>query len=215
MATDTKKSNTTDPATEKNKAKLDKLFSECDQSTEDSTDSIAKDMPDNSIVEQLKLKVESLEKELTEQKEAYLRQQAELQNRIKRKDSEKESALKFAQEKFFKDFLLVLDSIDGALMQDSATTTVEHYQEGLSMLSGQLQSLLMQFQVEEVTPEVGSVFSPTTCEAMSMQPNEELPHNSVLVVVQKGYNYQGRLIRPARVIVSQNLKQKEQDIENS
>lgn len=213
MATDTQKSNTTDPIAEKNKAKLDKLFNESAQLTEASTDDTAKDMPDSSVVEELKLKVTSLEKELSEQKEAHLRQQAELQNRIKRKDAEKESALKFAQEKFFKDFLLVLDSIDGALMQDSATATVEHYQEGLTMLSDQLQSLLRQFQVEEVAPEVGSVFSPTTCEAMSMQPNDHMPHNSVLVVVQKGYNYQGRLIRPARVIVSQNLNQ--QDIENS
>ena len=213
MTTDTKKSSSSESSAENNKAKLNKLFNESADVTDVPQDDIAKDVPEDSSVEDLKLLVQSLKQELAEEKETHLRTQADLQNRLKRKDNDKEAALKFAQEKFFKDFLLVLDSIDGALLQDSATATVEHYQEGLSMMSNQLQSLLSQFKVEEIVPEVGSSFSPANSEAMSMQPNEQYPHNSVLLVVQKGYTYQGRLIRPARVIVSQNLDSK--DLESS
>ena len=213
MATNTKKDAPSDRATNKNKEKLSKFFEQQEQpahddTSDDTTNDTAKDVPDNTQVSDLKMKIEALEKELAEEKENDLRIQAELQNRLKRKDQEKDNALKFAQEKFFKDFLIVLDSIDGALMQDPSTMTVEQYREGLNMMSDQLTSMLGQFQVDAITPEIGSIFSPETSEAMSMQQTTEHPNNAVLVVVQKGYTYQGRLIRPARVIVSQNLEEK-------
>ena len=210
MTTDTTNSSESLDESALKREKMKKILSQSQGSSEPlKQDNVehAKDMPESGIVHDLKLQLSAVQKELQESKEQYLRDLAELQNRLRRKDQEKETSLKFAQQKFFQDFLLVLDSIDGALMQDPEGSSVQQYREGLTMMSSQIESLLQSFHLEPVVPEVGTLFSPESSEAMSMQPTTDHEHNSVLVVVQKGYRYQGRLIRPARVIVAQNLEE--------
>jgi len=132
--------------------------------------------------------------------------QANFQQTIRRKDQEKEQAVKFAQEKFFKDFLLILDSVDGALLSMRQSQN-EHSDLalGLEMMNRQLEQTLDKFGLAVVSPELGNPFDPSLAEAMSIQPNADYPNNSVLMVIQRGYTLHGRLLRPARVIVSQDL----------
>ncbi|MBF7053489.1 nucleotide exchange factor GrpE [Halomonas sp. KAO] len=156
---------------------------------------------DNPEAEVLAARVEELEQSVTEAKDQALRAAAEAQNVRRRAEQDAEKARKFALEKFVKELLPVVDSLEKALeaMADGAS---ESHREGVSMTLKLQLDVLGKFGVEVVDP-AGEPFDPQYHEAMAMVPNPELDPNSVMEVVQKGYLLNGRLVRPAMVVVSQ------------
>jgi len=156
---------------------------------------------DNPEAEVLAAKVEELEQSLAEAKDQALRTAAEAQNVRRRAEQEAEKARKFALEKFVKELLPVVDSLEKALeaMGEEAS---EAHREGVSMTLKMQLDVLGKFGVEVVEP-AGEPFDPQYHEAMAMVPNPDLEPNSVMEVVQKGYLLNGRLVRPAMVVVSQ------------
>ena len=92
-----------------------------------------------------------------------------------------------------------------ALAADEAS--VESLQEGNEATMKQLIGILQRFGVEEVDPE-GEPFDPELHEAMTMQPSGEVEPGSVITVFQKGYALNGRLLRPARVVVASDSAEK-------
>ncbi|NWN82584.1 MAG: nucleotide exchange factor GrpE [Halomonas sp.] len=156
---------------------------------------------DNPEAEMLAARVEELEQSLTEAKDQALRTAAEAQNVRRRAEQDAEKARKFALEKFVKELLPVVDSLEKALeaMADGASDT---HREGVSMTLKLQLDVLGKFGVEVVDP-AGEPFDPQYHEAMAMVPNPELDPNSVMEVIQKGYLLNGRLVRPAMVVVSQ------------
>ncbi|MBE0489663.1 MAG: nucleotide exchange factor GrpE [Halomonas sp.] len=156
---------------------------------------------DNPEAELLAARVEELEQTVAEAKDQALRAAAEAQNVRRRAEQEAEKARKFALEKFVKELLPVVDSLEKALeaMADEAT---EAHREGVSMTLKMQQDVLAKFGVEAVEP-AGEPFDPQFHEAMAMVPNPELDPNTVMEVMQKGYLLNGRLVRPAMVVVSQ------------
>ncbi|MFO7646857.1 nucleotide exchange factor GrpE [Halomonas campaniensis] len=156
---------------------------------------------DNPEAEVLAARVEELEQSVAEAKDQALRAAAEAQNVRRRAEQEAEKARKFALEKFVKELLPVVDSLEKALeaMADEAT---EAHREGVSMTLKMQQDVLAKFGVEVVEP-AGEPFDPQFHEAMAMVPNPELEPNTVMEVMQKGYLLNGRLVRPAMVVVSQ------------
>jgi molecular chaperone GrpE len=162
---------------------------------------VAAEASDNPEAEVLAAKVEELEQSLAEAKDQALRAAAEAQNVRRRAEQEAEKARKFALEKFVKELLPVVDSLEKALeaMADEAT---EAHREGVAMTLKMQRDVLAKFGVEVVEP-VGEPFDPQYHEAMAMVPNPDLEPNSVMEVVQKGYLLNGRLVRPAMVVVSQ------------
>ncbi|MFC3285604.1 nucleotide exchange factor GrpE [Litchfieldella rifensis] len=151
--------------------------------------------------EVLTARVEELEQSLAETKEQALRAAAEAQNVRRRAEQDVDKARKFALERFVKELLPVVDSLEKALdaMQEGADET---HREGVSMTLKMQLDVLNKFGVEVVEPE-GEPFDPQYHEAMAMVPNPELEPNTVMEVVQKGYLLNGRLVRPAMVVVSQ------------
>ncbi|BCB60798.1 MULTISPECIES: nucleotide exchange factor GrpE [Halomonadaceae] len=149
----------------------------------------------------LAAQVEELEQSLAEAKDQALRAAAEAQNVRRRAEQEAEKARKFALEKFVKELLPVVDSLEKALesMQDDAS---EAHREGVSMTLKMQLDVLNKFGVESIEPQ-GEPFDPQVHEAMAMVPNPELDPNTVMDVMQKGYLLNGRLVRPAMVVVSQ------------
>ncbi|RUR41197.1 nucleotide exchange factor GrpE [Vreelandella populi] len=149
----------------------------------------------------LAAKVEELEQSLSEAKDQALRAAAEAQNVRRRAEQEADKARKFALEKFVKDLLPVVDSLEKALesMQDGASDV---HREGVSMTLKMQLDVLNRFGVESIEPQ-GEPFDPQVHEAMAMVPNPELEPNTVMDVMQKGYLLNGRLVRPAMVVVSQ------------
>lgn len=146
-------------------------------------------------------RVEELQQTVADAKDQQLRAAAEAQNVRRRAELDAEKARKFALEKFVKELLPVVDSLEKALeaMQDGASET---HREGVSMTLKMQLDVLEKFGVEVIEPH-GEPFDPQYHEAMAMVPNPELEPNSVMEVMQKGYLLNGRLVRPAMVVVSQ------------
>jgi len=161
----------------------------------------AAEASDNPEAEVLAARVEELEQSVAEAKDQALRAAAEAQNVRRRAEQEAEKARKFALEKFVKELLPVVDSLEKALeaMADEAT---EAHREGVAMTLKMQQDVLAKFGVEILEP-AGEPFDPQFHEAMAMVPNPELDPNTVMEVFQKGYLLNGRLVRPAMVVVSQ------------
>jgi molecular chaperone GrpE len=156
---------------------------------------------DNPEAEMLAARVEELEQSLADAKDQSLRAAAEAQNVRRRAEQEADKARKFALEKFVKELLPVIDSLEKALeaMEDGASDV---HREGVSMTLKLQLDVLGKFGVEAVEPH-GEPFDPQYHEAMAMVPNPDLEPNSVMEVMQKGYLLNGRLVRPAMVVVSQ------------
>ena len=130
----------------------------------------------------------------------YVRAAAELENVRKRAARDVESAHKFALERFGKELLAVRDTLEMGLAA-AENATVESLIEGKNATLKLLTTVMAQFGIEEVDP-VGEPFDPEFHEAISMQPSEDVEPGSVVTVVQKGYTLNGRLLRPAMVIVA-------------
>ncbi|MDH4073604.1 MAG: nucleotide exchange factor GrpE [Gammaproteobacteria bacterium] len=130
----------------------------------------------------------------------YVRASAELENVRKRAVRDVENAHKFALERFAADLLAVCDSLEMALAAGSEAG-VESYREGTEATLKLMGSVLQRYGIEEVDPQ-GEPFDPTQHEAMTLQPSAEAEPGSVLTVFQKGYALNGRLLRPARVVVA-------------
>jgi len=132
--------------------------------------------------------------------ERYLRAAAEVENVRKRASRDVEKAHKYALEQFGRELLAVKDSLElglDAADQASAESLLEGSKATLKLLT----STLERFGIEEVDP-AGEPFDPEFHEAISMLPAENVEPGSVVNVVQKGYSLNGRLLRPARVIVA-------------
>jgi molecular chaperone GrpE len=130
----------------------------------------------------------------------YVRAAAELENVRKRAARDVEHAHKFGIERFAGDLLAVCDSLEMALVAEGESS-VESLKAGSEATLKLLQSTLQRFGVEALDPH-GEPFDPTIHEAMTMQPSADVEPGSVVTVFQKGYALNGRLLRPARVVVA-------------
>jgi len=130
----------------------------------------------------------------------YLRAAAELDNVRKRAARDVENAHKFALENFGRELLAVVDSLEmGLAAADNADA--QSLREGSEATCKLLKGTLERFGIDEIDPE-GEPFDPELHEAMSMMPSPNVEPGSVAQVIQKGYALNGRLLRPARVIVA-------------
>lgn len=138
------------------------------------------------------------------EKDIQLRAQAEIQNIRRRAEQDVEKAHKFALEKFSKELLTVVDNLERGLAALDNAVTDEKTQalvDGVEMTHKEFISTLAKFGVEAVGA-VGEAFNPELHQAISMQPAEGIDANHISTVLQKGYTLQGRVLRPAMVIVA-------------
>ena len=144
--------------------------------------------------------MDALQAKADENWDRYLRAVAELENVRKRAAKDVENARKFALERFARELLAVKDSFEMGLAATEGET-VDSLLEGSAATLKLLSNTLQQFGVVELNPE-GEPFDPEFHEAISMQPSTDVEPGSVVTVVQKGYTLNGRLLRPAMVIVA-------------
>lgn len=150
----------------------------------------------------LQTRLAELEEQLAEAKDQALRAAAEMQNIRRRAEQDIEKAHKFALEKFAGDLLAVVDSLErGTQAGDPANEAVKPMLEGMQLTLKQLLDTLRRFQVERVDP-LGQPFNPELHQAMAMEESTSAEPDSVLKVFQCGYTLNGRLLRPAMVVVS-------------
>lgn len=152
--------------------------------------------------EDLVARVQALEEQLAAAQDQSLRTAAELQNIRRRAEQDVEKAHKFALEKFANDLLPVIDSLERGLELTSAEDeAVRPVREGVELTLKLFHDTLKRFQVEAVDPH-GAPFNPEHHQAMAMEESTHVEPGSVLKVFQKGYLLNGRLLRPAMVVVS-------------
>jgi molecular chaperone GrpE len=131
-----------------------------------------------------------------------LRVRADMENLGKRQARELENAHKFALESFVSSLLSVWDSLElghEAALEEAAD--VAKLREGTELTLKMLRDVMSKFGVEQIDPQ-DAPFNPDFHQAMSTQPRTDVPPNTVVAVVQKGYTLNGRLVRPALVMVS-------------
>lgn len=139
---------------------------------------------------------------IKEQQDAVLRARAEMENARRRADGEVEKARKFALERFAGELLPVIDNLERAIeVGDAENDAVKPLLEGVEMTRKSFVSSIEKFGLAIVDPQ-GESFNPDLHQAMSMQESAEHEPNTVMAVMQKGYTLNGRLLRPAMVMVS-------------
>ena len=131
-----------------------------------------------------------------------MRTRAELDNLRKRSQRDLENAHKFALERFSQELLQVWDSLElGHQAAQDETADVQKLREGTELTLKLLSDVMNKQGVEQIDPQ-DQPFDPEFHQAMTMQERDDVPDNTVVGVVQKGYTLNGRLLRPAMVMVS-------------
>ena len=152
-------------------------------------------------MERLQQELQASEERAKNHWEQYLRALADVDNVRKRAAKDLENTRQFAVEKFAQDLIAVKDSLELAILNSGkANSEVASLIEGQNATLRLLARAFEKAQIEEINPE-GTPFNPELHEAMMAQPSDA-PPNTVVSVVQRGYQLNGRLLRPARVVVS-------------
>lgn len=157
---------------------------------------------EQSIIAKLEEELAKNQSQLADQHELMLRIKAEAENARRRASLDVEKAHKFALEKFAGDLLPVVDNLERALSfinrEDEAFQGVI---EGIELTMKGFLDTVAKYGVVQIDP-AGQPFNPDQHQAMSIQPSADVPPNTVTFVMQKGYELNGRLLRPAMVGVS-------------
>jgi molecular chaperone GrpE len=146
--------------------------------------------------------LEAAKQTIADQKDGVVRAAADVDNIRRRAAQDVEKAHKFALEKFANELLPVIDNLERAIeFSDKENETLKPLLEGIDMTVKSFNDAVAKFGVEIVNPQ-GEQFNPDFHQAMSIQPSNDVTPNTVLAVMQKGYTLNGRLLRPAMVMVS-------------
>ncbi len=153
-------------------------------------------------INELELALSAAQSTVADQKDSVIRAKAEVDNIRRRSAQDVEKARKFALEKFAGEMLVSVDNLERALQSiDKEDESNKSIVEGVELTLQGLIASLEKFGVKGVDPQ-DQPFNPELHQAMSMQEVEGVAPNTVIAVMQKGYELNGRLIRPAMVMVS-------------
>lgn len=166
---------------------------------------------ENSDSDEITAKIEELQQKADDNWNKFVRSQAEMENLRKRAKKDVEQAHKYAVEKFVAELIPVKESLDlGLAAAQEEGVDIEKIKEGTDLTIKMMDKLFCKFSIEEVNP-LGEKFNPECHQAMTMQPSDEQPANTVLHVIQKGYTLNGRIVKPALVVVSKGSETKPSD----
>ncbi|EKB20200.1 MULTISPECIES: nucleotide exchange factor GrpE [Aeromonas] len=153
-------------------------------------------------IAELEAQLETALQKASEERERALRTAAEMENLRRRTELDVEKAHKFALEKFAAELLPVLDNMERAIeLADKENEALKPMIEGVELTLKSMQSGVAKFGLVALDP-ANQPFDPNAHQAMSMVPSADVAPNTVIAVMQKGYELNGRVIRPAMVMVS-------------
>ena len=175
-----------------------------EQKTQKSSSNKAKEeLENNSKIEDLESQLQEAQQSAKDNWDKLLRSQAEMENLKRRTTKDLENAHKFALDGFVKALLEVSGSLTmGIKSAKDEKATIETTTEGLELTMKVFNSTLEKFGVEPINP-IDEKFDPELHEAVTMVPMPDKKSNTVLEVIQTGFTLNGRLVRPALVIVVQ------------
>ena len=153
-----------------------------------------KESKEKELIDALNLKIKELE-------DKNIRVTAEMINSNRRKDEECNRLLKYKDEDLICNILPVIDNFERALMQSSKDQNIVNYQKGFNMIYESLKNILSKFEVKEIEC-LGLEFDPGFHQAVMTDHIEGKKDNEIIEVMQKGYIYKDKVIRPAMVKVN-------------
>ncbi len=173
-----------------------------DENLQDGTGKMDSTMEEKakSSEEDLKVKLEEMEKKAADNYDKYVRAVAELDNYKKRAVREKADAIQYGNENLLRDILPLVDNMDRAMEHACNSDDFDAFKKGLKMLQQQLLGCLQKHGVEQIEA-VGKDFDPHVHEAMLQVESEEHEESKVVGEFERGYLLNGRLLRPAKVSV--------------
>ena len=188
---------------EKNKSS-DDLDKECKCSDDSDKECKCDKKKDKKILFKKNKEIEELQQQVATYKEMLLRNQAELQNYKRRREEETAKMMKYKDEDLIKEFLVVLDNFERAIKMDDddLTDEVSRFLEGFKLIYSNTVNILNKYEVKEIEAE-GVEFDPDYHHAVLTEHDENKPAGVVLEVLQKGYMYKDKVIRPAMVKVNE------------
>ena len=153
-------------------------------------------------------KAEELEKQNAELKDALLRKAAEFENYKRRTENDQLNILKYAAESFIRNILPVYDDLERSLSHIDETAITESTKKGLLLVFEKFGKILDAQGIKKIDAK-GKPFDVHLHEALMQQPADNVPPHTVLEVLETGYMYKDRVIRHAKVIVSQEMEKSE------
>ena len=182
------------------KEKIDKL----NEDTEKIKKKSKKEDKCDKELKKLQEEITKLKNELQEKDDKLLRNSAELVNFKRRKEQELSTMFKYANEDFVVELLPVIDNFERAIKLDDndLSDEVSKFLSGFKMIFGNLNNILGKFEIKEIEA-LGAEFDPNFHQAVLMEHDENKPSGVVLEVLQKGYIYKDKVIRPAMVKVNE------------
>ena len=170
--------------------------------TEEDLDWNESDADEEGRVSQLEAALLASESKIKEQQEGVLRAKAEVENMRRRTEQEIDKARKYALNKFSEELLPVIDNLERAIeAADAENEAIKPFLEGVELTHKTFVGVVDKFGLKVINP-VGEVFNPEFHQAMSIQESADHESNTVMFVMQKGYELNGRVIRPAMVMVA-------------
>jgi molecular chaperone GrpE len=147
--------------------------------------------------------IERMAGQLVENRDKYVRLLADFDNFRRRAHKERQDIIQYGHENLVKDLLSTVDNLDRAIehAHQSDGGDLASLLQGVELVQRELYAVLAQHEVHVINAE-GSQFDPSLHEAMAQVQDDSAPANSVIEVLQKGYQLRDRLLRPARVVVA-------------
>jgi molecular chaperone GrpE len=182
---------------------VDEMTQDLEQADNQNEEAVAEALtPEQERIAELEAALAASEAKFAEQKDSVMRAIAEADNSRKRSEGEIDKARKFALEKFAGELLPVADNLERALqVANPEDEAIKPVVDGVDLTLKSFISTIEKFGMKVIDPQ-GETFNPELHQAMSMQENADLPPNTVMAVMQKGYELNGRLLRPAMVMVT-------------
>jgi molecular chaperone GrpE len=158
--------------------------------------------------EKLKKEIDAKDKEVKENYDKFLRLNAEFDNFKKRIQREKADSFKYASEKLIREMIPVIDDLERALHATKNNDKVGDLSKGVEMIMNKIKNILGSAGAQQFN-SLDQVFDPNKHEAISKIVTTEREHNTIIEELRKGYMFYDRLLRPAMVVVAENVSEKE------
>ena len=177
---------------------------EFEEKLSDALEEVQEELDEDYVDDARDHEINELNKKINSLQEALLRNQAELQNYKRRKDEETVKLEKYKNEELIKELLGIADNFERAIKMDDSDLSdeVSKFLSGFKLIYTNLINILSKFDVKEISAD-GIEFNPDFHHAVLTDHDESKPAGVVLEVLQKGYLYKDRVIRPAMVKVNE------------
>ena len=175
------------------------LVSTDENGSSEEDESSEEDLVELDPIKALEKDLQKTKNELAEQKDSFVRLQAETDNFRKRLSREKDEFSQYANERLFKELIPIFDNLERALEDPSNDT--KSLKEGLEMILKQFSAFLEKEKVEPIKA-IGEKFDPMVHEALTSEEVNEHEENTIISEFVKGYTINNRVLRPSQVIIS-------------